>query len=236
MISPCPRCGANRTDPVRHGVLYNLVRLLGYRLHRCSQCRLPRFIPVSGKKSGDSEKLTKESATSAPLAEKGILSKLAEEEAEAGENHVTAAPSSVARFGRCPNCGSIKYHRTHRTSMERLLRRPKMARCEHCRLRFPYPRHDVPSPELLKSWQEAVAARHFAQERRVPEIAGEKSEPKGTRQVTAADSSKRGLRRCPVCGSTDYRRSQRTTLERLLLRPRMARCRRCRKRFPYPKS
>jgi uncharacterized protein with PIN domain len=42
------------------------------------------------------------------------------------------------------------------------------------------------------------------------------------------------LRRCPACGSPVYRRSRRTILERILLRSRMARCKKCHKRFPYP--
>ena len=39
---------------------------------------------------------------------------------------------------------------------------------------------------------------------------------------------------CPYCGGTHYRRSRRRWWERLMKRPRMARCRRCIRRFPYP--
>ena len=64
--------------------------------------------------------------------------------------------------------------------------------------------------------------------------AEENLEPKVTEQVAAEDSSERGLRRCPVCGSTKYHRTRRTTLERILSRPWMARCEECGLRFPYP--
>ncbi len=39
---------------------------------------------------------------------------------------------------------------------------------------------------------------------------------------------------CPHCGSSDYRRSQRRWSERLTKSPKMARCRECGTRFPYP--
>ena len=40
---------------------------------------------------------------------------------------------------------------------------------------------------------------------------------------------------CPFCGNMRYRRSRRRWYERVLLkRPRMARCLKCAKRFPYP--
>lgn len=41
---------------------------------------------------------------------------------------------------------------------------------------------------------------------------------------------------CPHCGAQDYRRSHRTTLEHLMGRRPMVRCRSCHKRFPMPKG
>lgn len=41
---------------------------------------------------------------------------------------------------------------------------------------------------------------------------------------------------CPHCGSKDFRRSRRHWYERLALRPRMARCKQCGRRFPFPDS
>jgi hypothetical protein len=40
----------------------------------------------------------------------------------------------------CPKCGGSVYRRSHRRWYERLLKRPKMARCMKCKHRFPYPR------------------------------------------------------------------------------------------------
>lgn len=41
---------------------------------------------------------------------------------------------------------------------------------------------------------------------------------------------------CPVCGSRDCRRSRRTFWENIRRRPKMMRCRSCRRRFPHPSS
>jgi len=41
-------------------------------------------------------------------------------------------------------------------------------------------------------------------------------------------------RLCPKCGGTNFRRSRRRWWERMIKRPRMARCMKCSHRFPYP--
>jgi hypothetical protein len=148
---------------------------------------------------------------------------------------VTAAASSDGDLRHCPACGSTKSHRTRRTTMERLLQRPPMARCEGCGMRFPCFKHHDESPDLVKSGEAAASASHVGEEGRGARRTEESSQPNVGKQGTAAASSKRGLNRCPFCGSTGYQRSRRSTLEHLLLRPKMARCRNCRKRFPYPK-
>jgi hypothetical protein len=118
--------------------------------------------------------------------------------------------------------------------MERLLQRPPMARCEGCGLRFPYFNDHDRTPDSLESGEAAASARHVGEEGIGSRTTDETFQPSVGNQGTAADSSKRGLSRCPFCGSTGYQRSRRSTLEHLLLRPKMARCRKCRKRFPYP--
>ena len=135
---------------------------------------------------------------------------------------------------RCPACGSSKYHRARRTILERILSRPATARCEKCGARFPYPGHHGESPDSVKSGEEAATVSRVGEEGRASRTAEESSQPKVAKQGAAADSSSPGMRRCPACGSTSYRRSRRNILERILLRPRMVRCRNCRKRFPYP--
>jgi predicted RNA-binding Zn-ribbon protein involved in translation (DUF1610 family) len=134
---------------------------------------------------------------------------------------VNAAAPSDGDLHSCPACGSTKNHRTRRTTMERMLGRPPMARCESCGMRFLYFGHHDESPDSVKSREAAASATHVGEEGR------------GSRTTT--DPSDQELSCCPFCGSTAYQRSRRTTLEHLLLRPKMARCRSCWKRFPYPK-
>jgi hypothetical protein len=222
MTSPCPRCGATRSDPVPHGTAYKLVKLLGYRLQRCAQCRLPRFIPRVAKKSPDLWKKQEPTAV-APSAVEPVV--MAQEKLEPKENPTAVARSSEAQLGRCPSCGSSRYHRTRRTSTERFLSRPSMARCETCGARFVY-------PAASESEQEPETVEELAEHRNTSERHRENSQP----NETTEGSSRRGRRGCPACGSTEYRRSHRTTLERMLRRPKMARCRKCRHRFPYPNS
>jgi hypothetical protein len=236
MSSPCPKCGAIKTEAVRHGIVYNLAWAFGYRLRECSGCRKPRLIRRHDE-SPDSLKLGKKAVTVARFGEERGALKTAEENLEAKvTEEVAAADSADYGLRCCPFCGSTQYHRTPRTTLEHLLLRPRMARCETCRLRFPYPRHRDGCTGSVNLGEAAATVASPSEEKRGPEMAEEHVRPTVSKQVTGADSSNRGLRGCPVCGSTSYRRSRRTTLERILLRPKMARCRNCRKRFPYPKS
>ena len=215
--------------------MYKLVWVLGYRLQQCARCRAPRFIPRHDGKSPDSSQLGKEAVSAPPLAEERGALRTAEESPEPKvTKQVTAADSSERGLRRCPVCGSTQYHRTKRTTLERILSRPKVAHCENCGLRFPYPGHRDRSSGSVKLGEAVATVPRSAEEKRAPKMAEENTQPKVTKQVTGADSSNRGLRRCPTCGSTEYHRAQRTTLEHLLLRPRMARCEKCGLRFPYP--
>jgi ssDNA-binding Zn-finger/Zn-ribbon topoisomerase 1 len=232
---PCPRCGETRTDPVRHGTMYKLVWAFGYRLHQCSRCRAARFIPRHRGISRGSSQGGKELASAPWFAEERRGIGTAEARSEPKEDQVTAADSSDRGLRPCPACGSTEYHRSKRTKLERLQSRPPMARCETCGMRFPYPRdHDEPS-DSVKAGELAATVSHIGEEGMASRTVEESSLPKVDKQETAADYSNRGLGCCPACGSAAYRRSRRTSLERLLLRPRMARCQHCRKRFPYPK-
>jgi hypothetical protein len=148
---------------------------------------------------------------------------------------VNADASSDGDLRSCPACGSTKNHRTRRTTKERMLGRPPMARCESCGMRFPYSGHHEGSPDSVKSKGAAASARHVGKEGMGSRTTEEASRPSVGKQGTAADPSDRESSCCPFCGSTAYQRSRRSTLEHLLLRPKMARCKNCRKRFPYPK-
>jgi hypothetical protein len=233
MTSPCPRCGTTRIDPVPHGPMYRLVWAVGYRLCRCSRCRLPRFVRKHQHESPNSLQSSEKAAAGPHFDEERMSSRIAGEAfAPKVTKQVASADSSNRGSGCCPVCGGSQYHRSRRTTLERILLRPRMARCENCGSRFPYTMPVKKSPDSFHRGEEAAAGRHYAEETR--EIAEETFAPKVSKQVASADSSNRGWGHCPACGSTEYRRSRRATLERILLRPRMARCRKCRKRFPYP--
>ncbi len=235
MTSPCPKCGETKTDPVRHGLMYKLVWAFGYRLQECARCRAPRFIPRHDGKSPHSSQWGKRPVSALPFAEKRGALRTAEESPEPkGTKQVTAADSSGRGLRCCPACGSTEYHRIHRTTLERILSRPKVARCEKCGLRFPYPGHRDRSSGSVKLGEAVATAPRSAEEEKAPGMAEENTQPRVTKQVAGADSSNHGLRRCPDCGSTKYHRTRRTTLEHLLLRPQMARCEKCGMRFPYP--
>jgi uncharacterized protein with PIN domain len=215
--------------------MYKLVWAFGYRLHECARCRAPRFIPRHDGKSPYSSQLGKGPVSAPPFAEERGALRTAEESPEPKvTKQVTAADSSGRGLRRCPVCGSTEYHRIHRTTLERILSRPKVARCEKCGLRFPYPGHRDRSSGSVKLGEAVATAPRSAEEKKAPRMAEQNTQPKVTKQVTGADSSNRGLRRCPTCGSTKYHRTRRSTLEHLLLRPQMARCEKCGMRFPYP--
>jgi len=226
----CPVCGSTKYHRTRRTTLERI--LSRPWMARCEECGLRFPYPGHPGRSSGSLKLREAVATVPRSAEEKRTPRMAEESTQPKvTKQVTGADSSNRR---CPTCGSTKYHRTRRTTLERLLLRPRMARCEKCRLRFPYPGRSENYPDLLKVGEPAATVPHPAEERRAPKMAEESSQPKVTQQVIIVDYSNHGLDRCPACGSTAYRRSRRTLLERILLRPRMARCRNCRKRFPYP--
>ena len=235
MSSPCPRCGETRTDSVMHGAVYKLVWAFGYRLRQCSRCRTRRFIPRHRGKSRGSSQEEKEPLGVPSFAEERSALGTAEARAEPREDRVTPADSSDRELYRCPACGSRQYHRSRRTKLEHLLSRPPMARCEECMTRFPYPGPHEKCPDPLKWGGAAATVPRSAGERSVPGMAEESSPWEVDEDGTAADDSNGEVSCCPVCDSTSYRRSRRTTWEHFLLRPKMARCQRCWNRFPYPK-
>ena len=39
MSSACPKCGATKTQPIRHGIIYKLAWAFGYRPRQGPSCR-----------------------------------------------------------------------------------------------------------------------------------------------------------------------------------------------------
>lgn len=143
MPKPCPRCGATRTDSVRHGVLYWGAWALGYRLRECSRCRFPRLFGRHNQDKPESEAAFTAEDTSPKVgtAEQKMQEPVMAEQQPRPDAPAEPKPTPVVRDPYCcPHCGSTFYRRSRRTLLERILMRPRMARCKTCAFRFPYPK------------------------------------------------------------------------------------------------
>jgi hypothetical protein len=107
---PCRRCGSTKTGSARHGFLYNIAHLLGYRLRLCGGCRRLRLVART------------------PAAEPEVIR-------TTEVKTLTSTPPNNSPA--CPYCGSTDFRRSRRRWYDYLLKRPKMARCRTCRRRFP---------------------------------------------------------------------------------------------------
>ncbi len=161
MASACPRCGATKTESVRHGFVYDTLGMFGFRLRRCSACNRWRVFKRRGLNERRPDEMTVEELRERFNQE---VAKTIKKPAMTSENPAKntameekpAAPVSLppARSARrkaesgdesddyhmCPRCGSSNYHRSRRRWYERLVGRRRMARCMKCNHRFPYPR------------------------------------------------------------------------------------------------
>ena len=161
MASPCPRCGNTKTESVQHGFIHDTLWNMGYHLRSCSFCnrwrlfkRVDRTRPhpddmtmeelqesfnrkiaeTTGKPSAASETPGGNRASDSSEESRGLGA-----EASALSIGVAEATDVVEDDRLCPKCGGTIYRRSHRRWYERLVRRPKMARCLKCDHRFPYP-------------------------------------------------------------------------------------------------
>jgi DNA-directed RNA polymerase subunit RPC12/RpoP len=124
----CRRCGATKRSRLRHPrLLYELVKVFGYRLYRCSGCR--HFL------------LVKRQPETAP-ARSPVVSP--------PDREATPKPANA-----CPECGSTQYRRSHRKLSERLAKKGPMVRCRICRHRFPQPAVNAPSEAKQSEQQPA---------------------------------------------------------------------------------
>jgi hypothetical protein len=163
MASPCPRCGATKTRSVRHGLMYNTLWTMGYHLRRCSFCGRRRLFKRAHREGSHPHDMTHEQLqehynrkiaevsrrgptepeTLAPQMARGFAqTSIGRRTPETATSvSVVEAHSEVEDYGCCPECGSTIYRRSRRRFFERLLKRPKMARCLRCDHRFPHPGH-----------------------------------------------------------------------------------------------
>lgn len=138
MVTACPRCGATRTESVHRGLLYAILRKLGYRLRRCSRCRLRIFRTHEEGEAGPERMAAPQGVSGKATAPQGVVEEPVIAEQWPGPG--VRDPDDVAHGSySCPRCGSTHYRRSRRTTLERILMHPIMARCRKCRFRFPYP-------------------------------------------------------------------------------------------------
>ena len=229
----CPVCGSTEYHRTKRTTKERVLR--APPMARCENCGLRFPYPGHREKHPDPSKLATAEATGSGSAKDGNPPSIANDKNHPQESkQVAPVDSSYGDLVRCPACGSAKLHRTHRTKLEHVLQRPPMARCEKCGKRFPYLRHNHDSHDSAESGEAVASIRRTGVEVRGLRTHEGSLDPKVEKQRTTADSSNRELSRCPFCGSVAYRRSRRSTLEHILLRPKMARCSHCRKRFPFP--
>jgi rubredoxin len=163
MASPCPRCGATKTRSARHGLVYSALWNLGYHLRRCSFCGRRRLFKRTHRNEPHPDDMTYEQLQEDYDRKVAEASRTSPAHPQTRAVHMTPAfarasigsgtlstptPVSVADAydevdddGCCPDCGSTFYRRSRRRFFERLLKRPRMARCLRCNHRFPYPGH-----------------------------------------------------------------------------------------------
>jgi len=161
MASPCPHCGATKTESVRHGLIYGVFWKMGYHLRRCSFCNRRRLFKRAGEGRPHPNDMTREELQEQydrKIAEAGggmptdPVSADPETASQPAEEAVAPAPAQnvisvsveepteeVDEYDCCPRCGSALFRRSRRTFFERLLKRRRMARCIRCDHRFPYP-------------------------------------------------------------------------------------------------
>ena len=161
MATPCPRCGTSKTESVPHGLIYQTFWRMGYHLRRCSFCNRRRLIPRGDRNRPHPNDLTAEELTesfnrkiaaakrrdaAASKGTGGIMASHSSEESHGNEAPprtisigVADATDEVEDYRLCPKCGSTLYRRSRRRWWERLIKRPRMARCMKCDRRFPYP-------------------------------------------------------------------------------------------------
>ena len=161
MASPCPRCGATKTESVRHGLTYGVFWKMGYHLRRCSFCNRRRLFKRVGGNRPHPDDMTRDELqeqydrkiaevggrmpTDPVTADPAAASPPAEEAgtpaaSESATSVSVAEPTEeVDEYDCCPRCGSSLFRRSRRTFFERLLKRRRMARCVRCGHRFSHP-------------------------------------------------------------------------------------------------
>ena len=148
-----------KTESVRHGFIHNTLWRWGYHLRRCSFCNRWRLFKRQDRnrphpddmtveelqerfqrKIAEASKKTDEALETAGGNMESGSSQESETQPSRSSVGVAEAVDEVDEYRLCPKCRGSVYRRSRRRWYERLMKRPKMARCMKCDYRFPYPR------------------------------------------------------------------------------------------------
>lgn len=166
MVSPCPRCGDMRAEPLHRSFLYPLFKRFGYRYSECARCGRRRLLvrrekdkhrhshESKSQAASSSRPLTPSAASNestspavnstekiatAPAMAATANAPIALAETVTPEDEANAAAKTHRRRYTCPFCGSGDCRISRRRFWERLTGKGKMLRCRQCRKRFPRP-------------------------------------------------------------------------------------------------
>lgn len=166
MVSPCPRCGDMRAEPLHRSIFYGLIKRFGYRYSECARCGRRRLLVrrEKDKHQNKQEGKSRAASSSRPVTQSAARNDLTPPavnptEKIAATPAMAAAPSApiavmetvtpeeeanaAAKVHRrrftCQFCGSGDCRVSRRRFWERLAGKPKMLRCRECRKRFPRP-------------------------------------------------------------------------------------------------
>jgi len=221
MRAECPRCGATKTESVPHGLIYDLCWGMGYHLRRCSRCNRRRLLPRGDPSRPHPNDLTIEQ----------LQTSFNKKVAASGGRQ----PAQAWGFGDTLAAASADGAPEVRTSLKTVEQRrepavaPKVAPAsvaEPAPVEGPAAPAFVPAPAPPQLAEAAPVERpaELAFVRQQPS-------PRWAPPAEVVDD----YHVCPQCGSSSYRRSRRRWWERMINRPRMARCMKCNHRFPYPR-
>ena len=149
----------------------------------------------------------------------------------------------------CPRCGDTRAEPMYRSVFYPLFKRfgYRLCYCGRCRRKRIFRRHE--GRQDYKTEQKTPMARARAAPAAVGNIASDSVPPKATETgATAGNEVHKAIETpappparsphislaCPFCFSRNCRPSRRKLWERWLGKPKMMRCRQCRRRFPRP--
>jgi len=242
MATPCPHCGTTKTESVWHGFIYNACWRMGYHLRRCSYCNRWRIFkrldrgrphpndmgPEDLARSFQRHVLQASGQTAAIAARYGTGAAGMLDEVLVPQD---ASAPVVAQDGASVATGALEDSPvpiappTPAPTGARFGASVATETLGHTLVAVTPP---VPVPIAIHFGASVGSGKSDD----APAPVVPPASPPATPVQAVDEMEERGY--CPKCGSITYRRSRRRWYERMIRRERMARCLKCRHRFPYP--